>query len=179
MHTSPVMPGAPSFLRQEPGYDYMSSDGRRGCQEKNVPEWKRRLIALSWTAVKMMLAEQEEEDVLAVKSIGIVAPGMEGTLKSPAGTRHLQPSSTATEVTSKRSHRTWRSGEQSREVAMDMAGRGAGRQLLPCQIRRDGAPPCLGSKDAHGQPCQGLRARPEAGDAGSNLTASLLAGRLV
>lgn len=125
------MPGAPSFLRQEPGFDYMSSDGRRGCQEKNVPEWKRRLIALSWTAGKMMLAEQEEQDVLAVKSIGIVAPGMDGTLKSPAGTRHLQPSSTAAELTSKRSHRTWLSGEQSREVATDMAGLGAGRQLLP------------------------------------------------
>ena len=64
---SPLVPGAPPFLRQESGFGYVSSDGRRGCQEQNVPGWKRRLIVLSWTVGKMALAEQEEENVLAVK----------------------------------------------------------------------------------------------------------------
>lgn len=40
--------------------------------------------------------------------------------------------------------------------------------LLPHRAGRDGAPPRTGSEDTHGQPCQGLGARAEAGDAGLN-----------
>lgn len=60
-------PAAPSVLRQEPGFDYMTSDGRRDCQENNVLACKRGLTALSWTAGKMMFTEQDEENALAFK----------------------------------------------------------------------------------------------------------------
>lgn len=86
------MPGAPSFPRREPGFGYMSSNSRKDCQEKKVPGWKGRLTALSWTAGKITLAEQEKEKVSSQnKSTGVVAPGTEGTRKSPAGMRHCSP----------------------------------------------------------------------------------------
>lgn len=64
---SHLRPAAPSGLRQDPGFDYMTNDGQRDCQENNVLGCKRGLTALSWTAGKMLLTEQEEESVLAFK----------------------------------------------------------------------------------------------------------------
>lgn len=60
------------------------------------------------------------------KSIGVVVLGTWGIPKSPAGMRHQEPSGTATEGTSKQSHRIWLAGEQSREVAVDRSRLGAG-----------------------------------------------------
>lgn len=67
--------------------------------------------------------------------------------------RHQQPSGTATEGTSKQSHRIRLAGEQSREVAMDRAG---GWMRVPASLGwMDGADLSVGSEDANGQPCQG------------------------
>lgn len=52
--------------------------------------------------------------------------GTWGIPKSPAGMRHQEPSGTATEGTSKQSHRIWLAGKQSREVAVDRSRLGAG-----------------------------------------------------
>lgn len=87
------------------------------------------------------------------KSIGVVAPGTQSISKSLAGMRHQQPSGSATEGTSKQSHRIWLAGEQSREVAVDRAG---GWMRAPASLGGvDGADLTVGSEDAHRQLCKG------------------------
>lgn len=120
-----------SFLGQESGFGYVSSNSRRGCQGKNIPGWKRRLIALSWTAGKVMLAGQKDENVLAIKVKELVSWHREPRAPRRAQLGQGTGSPVTPEVTSKQSPRTRLAGEQGREAGRGMDELGAGRQLLP------------------------------------------------